>query len=134
MDEKSDLPPYLIEVKQTDISKILGILRDNDVLNLVKVTTILRNEYDKYEIDDLIFENPDEKCVSCWFRNKIARDVKSCCVCKRAFCHSHYEICKFCYEPVCLSDVTVSFLFNHSTGDIVCSKCDKAGNNSIDHY
>ena len=113
---------YLIKVDQERIGKILSILKDNDALDLVKVT-ILGEVIENCEIEGIIDEVINEKCVSCWFEKKITRDVKTCRICQRAFCKNHSVRCKSCHEYVCDLDTTVSFLFNHSTGEIVCKQC-----------
>jgi len=43
-------PPYLIEVQQEDINKVLTILKDNNMLDMIKVTTVLGDTCDIDEI------------------------------------------------------------------------------------
>jgi len=46
--------PYLIEVNQKDIKKILSILIKNDVLKIVKLTTILGDSFNEIEIEKIL--------------------------------------------------------------------------------
>lgn len=53
------LPPYIVEVKQENIAKFLYIMKNNNLLKDVKITTVLGDEVGEDEIDDII-ENMDE--------------------------------------------------------------------------
>lgn len=112
---------YRIEVKKENINKfwkILRIIKDNELLNVVEIMAG-HEILDEYEIDEIINTVPDYKCVVC----QSNRQINTCNVCKRVFCENDYIFCKFCRNPVCFSDITLSFKYNHSTGDDICKFC-----------
>ena len=131
---------YVIKVDPKNIGTILSILKDNDVIDLVKVTKVtkvtkmtkstgevienIESDVSVEESDAMIHEITNDKCVSCWFENKITKKVKMCTICEQFFCETHCSCCNFCRGYVCDNDITLSFRYNHSTGDVVCKQCD----------
>lgn len=67
-----------------------------------------------------IVRNKDTLCYRCY-----ADSVSRCVVCNELVCEHHSTACKNCFGYVCHHETTLSFKYNHSTGETVCKKCGK---------
>lgn len=89
------MDPYLIEVDQENIEEVILTLKANNLLHLIKVTTILGDDCD---IEEILNIKHLKKCSK--FRCHMLT-TKKCDVCYSNFCEDHLNKCRSCGNYMC---------------------------------
>lgn len=113
-----DLPPYLIEVNQFNIEEIILCLKSNNLLHLIKVTTVLGDDCDIEEILNI------KNLVKCSKIRCHVLTTKKCGVCNDTYCEDHLHRCRSCSNYTCDKHITISFDIDTHSEQEICENCD----------